>query len=203
MNELQIFDCEQNSPEWIQARLGVVTCSEFKSVMAKGEGKTRRKYMLTVIGEKLAGQPFERYANADMERGHRLEDEAREEYRILTGNEVKRIGFMRRGDVGYSPDGLIDDDGLQEIKTKLYHLHIECLLADKLPTEHVQQCQGGLWVSGRQWIDFVSYCPGLPLFVKRVQRDEAFIARIKVEVDDFLVEMRQLIEKIQPTKRAA
>ncbi len=203
MNELQIFDCEQNSPEWIQARLGVVTCSEFKAVMAKGEGKTRRKYMLTVIGEKIAGQPFERYANADMDRGHILEGPAGDEYAIETGNVIQRIGFMRRGDVGYSPDGLIDDTGLLEIKTKLYHLHIECLLSGKVPTEHVQQCQGGLWVSGREWIDFVSYSPGLPIFIKRLYRDEPFIARIKVEVDDFLAEMRELIEKIRPTNRAA
>lgn len=203
MTELQIFDCEQNSPEWIQARLGVVTASEFKGVMAKGEGKTRRKYMLTVVGERIAGKHFERYTNSDMERGHLLEDEARDEYRIETGNEVERIGFMRRGDVGYSPDGLIGADGLQEIKTKLYHLHIECLLTDKVPTEHIQQCQGGLWVSGREWIDFISYSPGLPIFIKRIHRDEPFIARIKVEVDDFLSEMHQLIERVSNYKRAA
>jgi len=203
MNELQILECEQNSPEWIEARLGVVTASEFKSVMAKGEGKVRRKYMLTTIGEKLAGKPFDRYSNGDMERGHVFEPEAGDEYQIETGNVIRRVGFMRRGDVGYSPDGLIGDDGLVEIKSKLYHLHIDCLLADSVPSEHVKQCQGGLWVSGRQWLDFVSYSPGLPLFIKRVYRDEPFIARIKVEVDDFLAEMNKLIQQIQQYKKAA
>lgn len=200
---LEILDCEQNSPEWIAARLGVVTCSEFKAVLAKGEGKTRAKYMRTVAGEAVRGQPFDRYTNDHMDRGHIEEDEARALYSFMTDNEVQRIGFMKRGRVGYSPDGLIGTDGLLEIKTKLDHLHVECLEADALPNEHKAQCQGGLWVSGRQWIDFVSYSPGLPLFVKRVVRDEAFIARIKVEVDEFIAELDAKIAKIRNYKRAA
>lgn len=200
---LEIFDCEQGSEAWIKCRLGVVTASEFKSVMAKGEGKTRRKYMLTVLGEKLSGQPFERYSNDYMERGHTQEDEARNLYSFMTDNKVHRIGFMKRGLVGYSPDGLIGDDGLVEIKTKMAHLHLECLLANELPSEHRQQCQGGLWVSCRQWIDFVSYSVGLPLFVKRVYRDEAYIARIKIEVDSFLADMATLEKQLPQYKRAA
>ena len=196
MEPLEIFTCEQGTPEWFASRLGVVTCSEFKSVMAKGEGKTRLKYMRTVAGEAVRKKPFDRYSNDHMDRGHAEEDEARNLYTFLTDNEVQRIGFMKRGRVGYSPDGLIGTDGLLEIKTKLDHLHIECLEADALPTEHKHQCQGGLWVSGRQWIDFCSYCPGLPLFVKRVTRDEAYIARMKVEVEDFIRDLDALIAKI-------
>ena len=203
MNELEIFDFIQGSPEWEKIRLGVVTASEFKAVMAKGEGKTRLKYMRTVAAEAAGGEPFERYINDHMERGHSKEDEARNLYTFMTDNEVQQIGFMRRGRVGYSPDGLIGSDGLLEIKTKLGHLHVECLEADALPTEHRQQCQGGLWVSGRQWIDFVSFSRGLPLFVKRVVRDENYIARIKVEVDDFIVELDAKIAKILNYKRAA
>ena len=201
--ELEIFNCEQNSPEWVQARLGIVTASEFKAVMAKGEGKTRRKYMLTVLGEKISGQPFERYTNDYMERGHTQEDEARDLYALLTDNEVQRVGFLKRGPVGYSPDGLIGDSGLLEVKTKMAHLHLECLLSNDLPSEHKHQCQGGLWVSGRQWLDFVSYSPGLPLFVKRVTRDEPYIARIKVEVDSFLIEMATLEKQVTSYKAAA
>jgi hypothetical protein len=201
--ELQIFDCLQGSPEWLQCRLGLVTASELKSVMAKGEGKTRAKYMRTLAGEIVRGQPFERYTNDHMDRGHTEEDEARNLYTFITDNEVQQIGFMRRGRAGYSPDGLVGTAGLVEIKTKLDHLHIECLEADKVPSEHVQQCQGGLWVSGREWLDFVSYCPSLPLFVKRVVRDEAYIARIKVEVDDFITELDAKVAKIRNYKRAA
>lgn len=204
MDALEIFrDLEQGSEAWIQARLGVVTCSEFKSVLAKGEGKVRRKYLLTVLAEKLSGQPLERYTNAFMERGHTQEDEARDLYSLLTDNEVERIGFMKRGPVGYSPDGLIGNDGLLEIKTKMGHLHLECLLSNKVPPENMQQCQGGLWVSGRSWIDFASYSPGLDLFVKRVERDDGAIARIKVEVDAFLGEMAVLEAQYHNCRRAA
>ena len=204
MDALEIFrDLEQGSDEWIKARLGIVTCSEFKSVLAKGEGKVRRKYLLTVLAEKLSGQPLERYTNAFMERGHTQEDEARDLYSLLTDNEVERIGFMKRGPVGYSPDGLIGNDGLLEVKTKMGHLHLECLLSNKVPPENMQQCQGGLWVSSRQWIDFVSYSPGLELFVKRVERDESAIARIKVEVDAFLTEMAALEAQYHNYRRAA
>ena len=200
---LEIINCEQGSPEWLKARMGIVTASEFKSVMAKGEGKTRAKYMRTLAGEAYRGKSFERYTNDHMERGHAEEDEARNLYEFMTDNVVQRIGFMKRGRVGYSPDGLIGDDGLLEIKTKLDDLHIECLESDALPSQHKQQCQGGLWVSGRQWLDFVSYCPGLPLFVKRVVRDEAYIARIKVEVDEFVVELDAKIALLRNYKRAA
>lgn len=201
--ELEIFTCEQNSPEWLECRTGIVTCSEFKAVMAKGDGKTRTKYLRTVAGEAVRKKPFDRYSNDHMNRGHADEDEARNMYSFLTDNEVERIGFMKRGRVGYSPDGLIGGDGLLEIKTKMDHLHIECLENDALPTEHKHQCQGGLWVSGRQWIDFVSYSHGLPLFVKRVTRDEAYIARIKVEVEDFIVDLDALIAKIANYRKAA
>lgn len=204
MSELQIFDVEQNSPEWDAARVGVITASCFKDVLAKGEGITRRKYMLTVLGQRISGRVFEdRYSNAAMERGHRLEEEARQEYRIETGIEVDRVGFMRRGDVGCSPDGVIGTDGLQEIKTKLHHLHLECILKDRVPPEHRAQTQGQLWVSGREWIDFVSYSPGLPLFVKRIQRDEEYIATLAAEVAQFLEELAALQQQISKYKVAA
>ena len=206
--ELQIFTCEQNSEEWYAARSGIVTASEFSTVLAKGRGGgesvTRRKYMLTLAGERIAGpSPFDRFSNAAMERGHAYEEEARDMYSLITGNDVERVGFMRRGDVGYSPDGLIGENGLQEIKTKIYPLHLECLLSDAVPSEHVAQVQGGLWVSGREWLDFVSYSPGLPLFVKRIHRDEAYIKVLAKAVEDFNTELAALVERINGYRRAA
>ena len=203
MSELEIINCEQNSPEWSLARAGIVTASCFKDVMAKGQGKMRRNYLLRIVGERLSGQPFESYYNRDMERGHALEDDARDEYCIETGHVVERIGFMRRGEVGYSPDALIGDDGLLEIKTKDYHLHLECILENRVPPEHMKQLQGGLWVSARQWIDFCSYSPGLTSFIQRVYRDETMIARIKVEVEEFLADVHKTIEQVKGYKRAA
>lgn len=208
MSELEIFNCDQGSDEWFACRAGIPTASEFSTVQAKGRGGgesvTRRKYMLTLAAERIAGpSPFDRYTNGAMQRGHDYEDEARDMYSLITGNEPEQIGFMRRGDVGFSPDSLIGDDGLLEIKTKIYPLHLDCLLKDEVPSEHIAQIQGGLWVSGRQWLDFTSYSPGLPIFVKRVSRDEPYIARLKVEVEQFNSELAELVERIQQYKRAA
>lgn len=205
--DLQIFDVDQGSPEWFAARAGIPTASEFATVMAKGRGgadsKTRRTYMLKLIGERMTGQPMESYTNGHMERGKVMEAEARDLYAMVRDVEPQRVGFMRRGDAGASPDSLLGADGLLEIKTKLPHLQLEVLLADRLPPEHAAQVQGQLWISGRSWVDFVSYWPGLPLFVTRVQRDETYIATIKAEVEEFNAEMAALLEKIQNYGRRA
>lgn len=207
MNELQIFDCEQGSPEWKLCRAGIPTASEFSTVMASGKGGgpsvTRRKYMLTLLGQRITGEVLEGFTNDHMERGKVMEAEARDLYSMVTEFEPKQVGFMRRFGAGASPDSLIGEDGLLEIKTKLPHLQLECLLGDKLPAEHIAQCQGQLWISGRQWLDFASYWPGLPLFVKRVERDESMIARIKVEVGMFLEEMAVIEAQILSFKKAA
>ena len=200
MRELQIFECEQGSPEWFQARLGVVTASEFATVMAKGRGggdsKTRRTYMLKLAGEILTGEPMWSYTNEHMERGKAQEGEARVLYAMLNDADPVLVGFLRRGDTGASPDALVGDAGLLEIKTKLAHLHLEALLAGKLPEEHRPQVQGQLWVSGREWCDFVSYCPGLPPLVVREFRDEAYIATLASAVDAFLEELHATVKQV-------
>ena len=202
MSQLEIINCEQNSPEWLKARRGIVTASEFDSVLAKGQGKTRAKYMRTLAGQILSGRIEEGFSNAHMDRGHEQETEARNLYALMRDAEPELIGFMRRGRIGASPDGLIGDAGMLEIKTKLQHLQVECLIDDRLPPEHKAQVQGQLWVSGREWVDFVSYCPGLPLFVKRVERDERYIAELKIAVDDFIAELDQMVAKLQQYKVA-
>lgn len=195
---MEILRCDQNSGEWYIARIGIPTASRFKDVLAKGEGKTRKRYMLDLIGERITGEPTESYSNLHMERGKIMEDEARNLYSFITNAEPDRVGFIKNGITGCSPDALIGDDGALEIKTKLPALQIECLLADKLPSEHVAQVQGCLWITGRQWLDFVSYWPKLPLFVKRVYRDEEYIKNLSAEVQKFYDEMIELQHKIQP-----
>ena len=197
MSDLQIFDCEQGSPEWFECRRGIPTASRFKDVLAKGQGLTRRKYLYTLAGEALTGEPAESFSNEHMERGHAMEDEARQQYAFQRDVEPERVGFMRRGDVGCSPDSLIGADGLLEIKTKLPHLHLEALESDRLPPEHVAQVQGQLWISGRQWCDFVSYWPKLPLFWIRVPRDDSYIATLAVEVEAFNAELAAIVRKYQ------
>lgn len=200
-----IFDLEQGSPSWLAARLGRPTASRFEDVLAKGKGMTRRKYMLTLVGERLSGEPEETYSNGFMERGKLLEETARNAYALMRDADPKLVGFVKNGEVGASPDSLLGDVGLLEIKTKLPRLHIECLLEDELPSDHIPQVQGQLWVAEREWCDFVSFpsagFPRIPLFVKRVYRDELYIVNLKREVDKFLGEMVELqasIENYQP-----
>ncbi|MHB1939021.1 MAG: lambda exonuclease family protein [Acidobacteriaceae bacterium] len=195
MTDLQIFECVQGEPAWFACRLGIPTASRFKDVLAKGQGLTRRKYLYTLASEALTGEVAESYTNEHMERGKAMEADAREMYAFKYGVEPVQVGFMRRGDAGCSPDSLLGDDGLLEIKTKLPALHLECLELNRLPPEHVAQVQGQLWVSGRQWTDFVSYWPKLPLFCIRVHRDDAYIAMLAAEVQAFNAELRVIVNK--------
>lgn len=200
MSELAIFDCEQNSTEWFAARMGIPTASEFSTVMAKGRGGgdsvTRRKYMLTLAAQVITGEYVQTWAgNEHTERGHAMEDEARQFYAFQRDADPQRVGFMRRARAGASPDSTIGDMGLLEIKTKLPHLQLEVLEQDRLPPEHVAQVQGQLWVSGRDFCDFVSYWPKLPLFVKRVERDDAYIANLAQAVADFNGELDAIVTK--------
>jgi hypothetical protein len=194
---IEIITCDQNSAQWHEARRGLVTASRFKDVLAKGEGKTRRSYMLQLAGELLTGEPHEGFMTADMERGHEMEPDARNMYALMTDASPELVGFIRNGAKGCSPDSLIGDVGMLEIKTKLPHLLIDVLLRDEFPAEHKAQCQGALWVSEREWIDIAVYWPRLPLFIKRAYRDEAYIAGLAAAVDAFNAELADTVERIR------
>ncbi|WP_423965511.1 lambda exonuclease family protein [Bradyrhizobium sp.] len=194
---VQIINCEQNSEEWLKARMGIPTASQFSTVLAKGEGKTRRTYMLKIAGEIITGQPMEGFSNEHTERGHELEPEARDLYAFQTGTQLERVGFIRNGRAGCSPDSLIGKDGGAEIKTKFPHLLIDVILKDECPPEHKAQVQGTLWLTKRAWWDVVIYWPGIPLFVKRVYRDETYIQRIATEVDRFNAELDEVVAQIR------
>lgn len=206
MIEIEIFDCEQNSPEWFECRKGIPTASEFSKVLAQGRTKgsesvTRRKYLLTLAGQILTGEVVKEWeGNEHTERGHEMEDEARQFYAFQRDADPKRVGFVRRGRAGASPDSLIDDKGILEIKTKLPHLQLEVLEQGRLPPEHVAQVQGQLWVSGREFCDFVSYWPRLPLFVTRVFRDEIYIAELATAIDRFNAEIDAIVARYSPAE---
>lgn len=202
-----VRDVEQNTPEWDALRCGRVTASEMAKVCAKGHGKapskTRRTYLMRLAGEVITGRPADTYTNPDMERGHELEAEAIELYEFLTGNKVERVGFVYTDEAGASPDGLVARTGLVEVKTRAPHLQIELLLTNKVPNEHREQIQGQLWVTGRRWVDFVSYCPDLPLFIERVPRHDAYIAGLAMEVELFNAELRKIVDSIRQLQRNA
>ena len=194
---IEVFDHPQGSEEWFRVRMGLPTASRFATVMAKGQGKTRSEYMRKLAGEIVTGEPMDAFSNHHTERGHELEPQAREMYAFMHDAEPEIIGFIRNGGKGGSPDSLIGTDGVLEIKTKLAHIQIDCLLADKLPPEHKAQGQGILWVAEREWIDFVSYWPTLPLFVTREYRDEEYIAKLASAVDEFNDELAHMVERIR------
>jgi hypothetical protein len=181
----QIITCAQNSPEWQLARMGIPTASSFSDVLAKGEGKTRRTYMLKLAGEIITGEPMENIVTQAMERGHAMEAEARDLYALETGANLVRVGFARSGRAGCSPDSLIGEDGGIEIKTMFPHLLIENILKDEFPTGFKAQVQGTLWILQREWWDLSVYWPGMPRFIKRAYRDEAYIANLAGEIDRF------------------
>jgi len=198
---MQIINCEQGSPEWFSARAGIPTASEFHTVMAigpkGGKSATRVDYLNKLAGEILTGEPMATYTNGDMERGKLMEDEARDLYAFMNGLEPERAGFIRNGDKGASPDSLIGNSGGLEIKSAAAHVQIKRILADELPSEHKAQVQGGIWVCERDWWDFISYCPKLPLFIKRVYRDEEYIKSISLAVDLFNSELQQTVDYIR------
>lgn len=194
---IEVFDIEQGTEEWFEARMGIPTASKFATVMAKGEGKTRRAYMLTLAGEILTGKPSESYSNDHMERGHALEPEARDFYAFKMNREPRQVGFIRNGRKGCSPDSLVDENGILEIKTKFPHLLLDLHDRDRFPPEHVAQCQGALWVCEREWIDLVAYWPGLPAWVGRLYRDDAYIATLSAEVDRFNDDLDAFVAKMR------
>ena len=194
-----IHNVAQGTPEWHAVRAGKVTASEFDSVLAQGRNgvsKTRQTYLYKLAGEIITGQVVESYSNANMERGKVMEDEARAWYEVMHA-PVQQVGFIEEGPTGYSPDGLVGDKGALEIKTKFPHLLIPVLLSRDFPAEHKAQCQGGLMVSGREWIDLVCYWPGMPVAVRRAYRDEVYIATLRQAVADFVGELDAVVDRLR------
>lgn len=194
---MQVFDCDQGTPEWFACRAGLPTASMFATVMAKGEGKVRSKYMRELAGEILTGECAENYSNGHMERGKAMEDDARRLYAFLTDSDPQRVGFIRNGLKGASPDSLIGNDGGLEIKTALPHIQIDRLERDRLPPEHKAQVLGNIWTAEREWWDFVSYWPKLPMLKVRVYRDEEYIKELASEIDRFNDELSEMVSRIQ------
>ena len=197
-----IYDAfEQGSEDWIRARMGIPTASEFKTIVGvKKDARdkvTRQTYMRKLAGEVLTGDPMENWSNGHMDRGREQEDEARQLYAFTYDAEPQRVGFIRNGNTGCSPDSLLGSDGGLEIKSALAHIQIERLERDELPSEHRFQVQGNLWLAEREWWDFASYCPKLPLFVKKVRRDDALIKELSAAVDQFNAELADLVERIR------
>jgi putative phage-type endonuclease len=198
---------EQRTEEWFAARLGKATASRIADITAKtksGYGASRANYMAELICERLTGMQGASYTNAAMLWGVEKEPEARSVYESSVGALVVETGFTPHKTIlmsGASPDGLVDDDGLIEIKCPNTATHIDTLLSDAVPSKYIIQMQWQMACTGRKWCDFLSYDPRLSenmrLFVKRVHRDDAFIAELEREVMRFLVELEYKLAQLK------
>ncbi len=191
MADLEIFDnLEQGTPEWLSARAGLPTASEASTLLVKGKGPNGLgsgavAYAYEVAGEILTGQAAPLFTSAATERGHEMEGEIRSYYELLNGGEVKEVGFMRRGRAGYSPDGLVGDDGLFEAKSHAPKKLIGMIMAGGVPKDHRAQLDMGLLVSGRAWINLTCYWLGIYPHVVRHHAEEKALADLLDALDRF------------------
>lgn len=187
----------QGSPEWFSARRGNVGASSVYKVMAKGQGKTRKQYMTDLLIERLGGQ-VESFSSASIERGNEMEPLARSAYEVETDSIVAECGFIMHPELdrfGASPDGLVGDDGLIEIKCPNTSTHIDFIRSLKPSGQYIWQMQAQMACTGRKWCDFVSYddrLPGLEFQKVRVLRDDEKIKQMLTEINVFLHELEAL-----------
>ena len=188
------LEFEQRSPEWFAARCGIPTASSFdKIITPTGKASTQAEaYGFTVLAERLTGYAQSWSGNQWTERGAELEDEARGYYEFVTGRTVQPVGFCLTDDrmVGCSPDGLIGEDGALELKCPKPETHVKYLLKGGMVSDYIPQVQGQLYVTGRQWVDFVSYCRGIEALIVRVARDQAYIDVLAKQLLAFNVDLK-------------
>jgi hypothetical protein len=208
-------DLEQGTDEWHDQRRGIVTASVvgrlLTSTLKVASNDTSRTLTAQLVAERITGWTDPIYVSDDMLRGHDDEPRAVDVYSEHFA-PVETVGFMVRDDwgfqIGYSPDGLVGDDGLIEVKSRRAKKHLATILDDEVPAENMAQLQCGLLVSGRAWVDYVSFCGGMPLYVKRVEPDPAWFAAILAAVEGFeesaalmVADYRHATRDLPPTER--
>ena len=203
----------QGSTEWRLARAGSVGASSIADLMAKtksGWGASRANLMARIICERLTGEPQESYVNAAMQHGTDTEPQARSAYAFMRDVDVVEVGLIRHPSIAgahASPDGLVGEDGLLEIKCPNTATHIETLLSGEVADRYIKQMQFQMACTGRAWTDFVSYDPRLPgdlqVFIKRIPRDDALIAEIEDAVRFFILETEAKLRRLAELRVAA
>ncbi len=199
---------EQGSDDWHALRRGIITASAISRLLTStgkpANNDTSRAQLLQLLAERITGESEASFYNDDMARGHLLEPLARDIYAEHRA-PVQECGFVTADFdgtvIGYSPDGLVGEDGLVEIKSPRQKNHLRSLLSCEVPSEYDPQVQTGLAVTGRRWCDYISYAPGLPLFIHRCWRDEVVIAQLITAAQAAEVELQRLM-KLYITKAA-
>ncbi|WP_208436956.1 lambda exonuclease family protein [Bartonella taylorii] len=198
-----IIDCIQGTEQWQKARNGLITASLFEMVMAqKKQGQKTSKYhavMMKLAGERITGKTVDEGTTLSMRRGTKLEPNARQLYGTLTHTEPECIGFVLADDrrKGFSPDAFVGTNGLLEIKTKKPEILIPHFTQKSFPQEHKAQCQGGLWIAQREWVDLMLYWPDMPPLIKRAYRDEVYIRKLESEISRFNEALEIMVQQIK------
>lgn len=197
---------EQRSDEWFAARCGKVTASRVSDVVSRtksGYSASRANYMAELLIERITGKPAEKFQSPAMEWGTKVEEQARSAYETSSGLLVIETGFVPHSiipNTGASPDGLLGEDGLVEIKCPNSATHLETILDAEIPGRYQTQMLWQMACTGRKWCDFVSYDPRMPdgmqIFIRRFERDDEKIEQLEAEVMKFLAELDEKIEKV-------
>lgn len=194
---MTIHTMEQHSPEWTAVRGGKFTASTFSSLFAKETTKEYQNLINQVVFERLTGETPESFESDWMKRGTELEPQALKGYEMLTFNTIRKVGFIELSEwTGCSPDGLIGEDGLVQIKCPKWSTLINYHLTGEIPRDYMIQMQGELFVTGRKWNDFFVYHPKLKPILKRVDRDEKMIDEIIGKLEIVIAEAKKRIERI-------
>lgn len=210
---MKVINIIQGTDEWKRARLGIATASNFDAVQAKGKGgeeaATRRNYRIKLALQRVTGVIEEGFTSQAMLNGVEREPIARSIYEMRTNEIVDEVGLVLHDtlECGASPDGLVGSNGLIEIKCPTQGVHLEYLRLDREPAAYTAQIQGQLWVTEREWTDFVSFNPDFPdncqLIVRRIHRDDEYIKRLADAVAAFMDDVRSTEDYVRNYKEAA
>lgn len=193
-------DIEQGSKEWLDLRLGLITCSEIKAIRSDGAGA--QTYVNNLAYERITGESSSIFeGNKWTERGHEIEEIARDLYQSKTGLTVEQVSFIKNLGFGYSPDGVVKDGGFRgaiEIKSKQPKDQIAILRSNEIPKDHIDQLHGGLLCGELYFIDFVSYCENLPIFIKRMYRKDCIeqLDKLGILIEKYNNQIKEVVKQI-------
>ncbi len=186
---MKLIDVIQGTPEWLAARLGIPTASKFDQILTPGgkPSKSAEGYLRVLLAERIMGHPVTEFVSTWMDRGTQTEADAVAHYELNRDADTVKIGFCTNdaGTIGASPDRLVGEDGLLEVKCPSEKVHMGHLLDGTIADDHKPQVQGQLWIAERQWCDVLSYHPDLPPALIRVERDEEYIGKLTAAVEMF------------------
>jgi len=193
-----VHSVTQGSADWLKLRAGIPTASAFDNIVTPtgAKSKSRERYLHALLAERMLGRPLTEHVSEWMARGSTAEAEAVAYYELQVDAATTPVGFITNDakTIGASPDRLVGDDGLVEIKVPKDHVHVGYLRLKKADKTYFPQLQGQLWITGRKWVDIMSYHPELPTALVRVERDEKFIKTLEEEVTAFSEELEKLAE---------